>query len=342
MSKRGNRRKLARQENSKTSETAADHNQSDEKHPPTPPQTSTPINSNAGEPITDSEKNNSSEQSPDALVAEYTRSLRNWTKGLVFVGLLTVAVLFLQYCTFEKTDHTLKDTMAASNASQRAFVSVASFETPIRRNKTGEVVYWFIPNFKNSGNTPTRNMKYAIRASCPPITGFGPGNTGVEMAMAAHMQLFCRYPMPLAPYVLSPDWKPPPPSDPEEISKGAGISVFLGPQAAIALGGLGITEPSIRAIIDGFPLYMWGVIYYDDIFPESKRHITKFCYQIAASKSVNNDIIPNFSFCDHWNCADDECKDDRKAYDAEMAGAAIQPKKSIWPNPILPTPMPSK
>jgi hypothetical protein len=79
------------------------------------------------------------------------------------------------------------------------------------------------------------------------------------------------------------------------------------------LAGMGITEPSLRAILGGFKMSIFGLIYYNDIFPSTKEHVTKFCYQIGANLSETNQIASSFGFCNHWNCADDECDDDRKS-----------------------------
>ena len=54
----------------------------------------------------ENQKGNSGNLQTDTLLVKYTKSLRNWTGGLVIVGGLTVAILSLQWCTFEKTDET--------------------------------------------------------------------------------------------------------------------------------------------------------------------------------------------------------------------------------------------
>jgi hypothetical protein len=218
---------------------------------------------------------------------------------------------------------------------QRAFITVASFDTPVR---VGDVpggqgkqakYWWFIPNIKNSGNTPTKNMKYFIRASCPPESSWG---------MGGRMNIICDF--------TRRDILDPVDVFSDPTSKKIESAAILGPQSAIALGGIGITEASIQAVIKGFNLFIFGLVYYNDTFPNTKRHITKFCYQAGASLSDKSEIVSSFGFCDHWNCADDECDDDRKAWDVEVAAGKIQkpfelPKGATpfsVPIPIVPSP----
>jgi hypothetical protein len=65
-------------------------------------------------------------------------------------------------------------------------------------------------------------------------------------------------------------------------------------------------------------MFIEGLITYNDIFPAAGLHTTKFCYQLTANTSEDNKIIPSYLFCDHWNCADAECDEDRKNYDQEI------------------------
>src|SRR4051794_18904827 len=70
----------------------------------------------SGTPIA-CEKIRSDEHVNDALIAKYTLSLSNWTKGLVFVGLVTAAVLVVHALIFLQADDTARK-------AQRAFVAV--------------------------------------------------------------------------------------------------------------------------------------------------------------------------------------------------------------------------
>jgi hypothetical protein len=215
-------------------------------------------------------------------------------------------------------------TREAFTSVQRAFVTVSSFETPVRFGSgfASETKYWwFIPNIKNSWNTPTKSMRYFITATCP---------AELDIGVGAHMSIVCDF------------TRRPEPIDPEDLLKRPDFkdkasAAILGPQTAIPLTGIGITEKSVRAIQKGFPLFVWGIVYYNDIFPKSQLHVTKFCYQVGASISDKKEIVLSYDFCKHWNCADDECKTDRETYDAEIANSALAPQQAA-PVPPQPTP----
>lgn len=221
----------------------------------------------------------------------------------------------------------------AFTSVQRAFVTVASFDTPIRLSEVpGKPTeqfktWWFIPNVKNSGNTPTKNMKYSIGATCPAELTWG---------MAGGMSVACDFTRddlldPVDVFKRNPKQEP--------------FAAILGPQSSIELGGVGINENSLRAIMKGFKMYVFGLIYYNDIFPETAKHVTKFCYQIGANLSDKGEIVSSFGFCAHWNCADDECADDRQAWQADVARGKIKKPFEIPPGatpftvdiPMVPT-----
>lgn len=59
------------------------------------------------------------------------------------------------------------------------------------------------------------------------------------------------------------------------------------------------------------PRYIWGWVLYRDIFPDTKPHVTEFCYRVTKIEKI--DII-NYSFekirpCTHHNCIDEFCDD---------------------------------
>jgi hypothetical protein len=235
----------------------------------------------------------------------------------LFVGfaILVAAIVSARVASFQWSAMVESNSISreAFTSVQRAFITVSSFDTPVRLSDAPgqpnkQVKYWwFIPNIKNSGNTPTKNMKYFIGANCP---------RELNIAVVKHMAVACDFTRQdiIDPVDLfnNPTFK-----DKED-------AAILGPQSAIALGGIGITEASIQAIAKGFNLFIFGVISYNDIFPHTKKHITKFCYQAGANLSEKSEIVSTFGFCAHWNCADDECDDDRKAWDADVAAGKIQ------------------
>jgi hypothetical protein len=94
-------------------------------------------------------------ESHDALLAKYTKSLRNWTVCLVVVGFLTTLVLILQWRSFEKADET-------SRAGLRPYVSGVGLNADTERFP----LYWDLSAvIENSGGTPPRELRYVIRSS---------------------------------------------------------------------------------------------------------------------------------------------------------------------------------
>jgi hypothetical protein len=134
-------------------------------------------------------------------------------------------------------------TREAFTSVPRAFVTVSSFDTPVRLDPNDKIKYWSIPSIKNSGNTPTKNMRYFITATCP---------AELDIGMGAHMSIDCDF------------TRRPEPIDPEDLLKRPDFkdkasAAILGPQTAIPLTGIGITEKSVRAIQKGFPLFVGGL-----------------------------------------------------------------------------------
>ena len=69
-------------------------------------------------------------------------------------------------------------------------------------------------------------------------------------------------------------------------------------------------------------LYFWGWVEYQDVFPDTPRHISMFCVEIT---DVRGALVQgaefNWELCSHHNCADDECK-----------GEPYGTPGKIWPN----------
>jgi hypothetical protein len=158
MSKRGARRNKRHAQPTQAMNARNNRNSSDENSAPPNPLIAAPttlqatISSNENRNTTKNEGSNSEASPNDRLLVEYTRSLRNWTVGLVLVGLLTAGVLSLQWGTFEKTDQTLK-------AEQRPWVSLQGMDVVsdlIWRPDGAHLDIHFV--LKNTGHTP------AIRA----------------------------------------------------------------------------------------------------------------------------------------------------------------------------------
>jgi hypothetical protein len=87
------------------------------------------------------------------------------------------------------------------------------------------------------------------------------------------------------------------------------VPVVLGPKAAIAGGRAPIPIKAVQDIIAGQSrLFMWGWCHYNDIFEDTPRHRTEFCFEVLFYGSPfpdGTDIM--WRIHDRNNGADDEC-----------------------------------
>ena len=72
-----------------------------------------------------------------------------------------------------------------------------------------------------------------------------------------------------------------------------------------------LNDPSLQ-------FYFYGEIRYNDVFPDTLLHVTKFCFKIALI-STPPDRVGAIDLCSHWNCADEECHADKARYDKELS-----------------------
>jgi hypothetical protein len=235
----------------------------------------------------------------DALVT-VTRQLVIWTRVIAAVGVFSFGAAVLQWRALLRTDETTRESFSAV---QRAFVTVTKLTFQPTRNADGRIVSWmFKPEIINSGGTPTKDMQYvSIGTDGPtkPTEGWSSPYPNVKF--------------------------PEGPTDPDNVFNRPRFRhlphAVLGPHATmtIALGGSGIGIDILRKNIDeGWRFYEYGVIHYNDIFPGSDPHVTKYCFEIGTIRDAMGEIEPTSGLCPHWNCADDECRTDRNAWVIEM------------------------
>ncbi|WP_156180004.1 hypothetical protein [Bradyrhizobium sp. LTSPM299] len=155
MSKRGDHKNKGRAKNIKPTNALNNNNNGDEKGNPTSPLVSAPITPQTSASPNESQTGKAGDVPHEGLLEQYTKSLRDWTGGLVFVGLITVAVLSLQWWTFEKTDET-------NRAGLRPYISGVGLSADIDRFPG----YWALKaTLENSGGTPPTQLRYVIRSS---------------------------------------------------------------------------------------------------------------------------------------------------------------------------------
>jgi hypothetical protein len=166
---------------------------------------------------------------------------------LVAVGIGQVIIYKRQAGIMQTQADIAADQNRIATSVQRAFVTVTSFSAPVRLGdepgQQGQQTkhWWYIPTVRNSGNTPTKNLKYYIMATCPAELAIGIG---------AHMAIDCdftRRPGPIDPEASLE--KPMKNANGENIEKLS--TAIVGPQTAFPLGGIGITERSLEAVRKG-------------------------------------------------------------------------------------------
>jgi hypothetical protein len=103
--------------------------------------------------------------------------------------------------------------------------------------------------------------------------------------------------------------------DPQSLKDGTRFknrNLVLGPHSVQTVGGIAISSDFLKR--PNNPWFIYGIAVYDDIFQQA-AHVTKYCYEVIGL--VGADETPSIAACSHWNCADEECERDKKAYDSE-------------------------
>ena len=140
--------------------------------------------------------------------------------------------------------------------------------------------------------------------------------------------------------------------DPEaglwDIPMGPQFGRRLGPQEKLAFGPLHIP---VSDLADAGPYetdpenirLFWGVAEYNDVFPNTIRHVTKFCYRLIADEQAITDTVDDYGFpklvkspsvvpCAHHNCTDEECNYDYRIVPDPNAPQPAKPPKWLTPN----------
>lgn len=208
---------------------------------------------------------------------------------------------------------------------QRAFIVVARKDEVRMPIITDQPAFLsFVPVIKNSGNTPTKDAEIVYQSPLDNIfllmdNASKTENFGESLSDAQELQRSLDAP-----------------SDPDELFNYAPnrnirrFKAVIGPKDEITAPELNseLERESIRVdrtLNVNKPYFYFGAIRYNDTFPHTKQHITKFCYDTAAgmyiTKSTSGDVrTPMIKLCSHWNCADDECDKDKELYERERAG----------------------
>ncbi len=221
---------------------------------------------------------------PDAI-SVFTFWLAISTVGLGIVSYLQLGFLNRQEriaaATANAAQKNAEIAERALTVGQRAFVSVKFQQTANRNIKTGEINLWgFTPVWANAGDTPTREMVNHISIYFPDKE-------------------------------LPPDWDFPDfwsSSVPTE--KRIATPMGVAPRDSTNSQTLYVPIDKIEAVINGEKfLYFWGWATYNDAFPNTKQHVTRFAVQIIVGGDPRNadKISFIYRFLNRYNCSDEEC-----------------------------------
>lgn len=229
-------------------------------------------------------------------IALYTLVLAIFTGLLALVAVFQIILMFRAETTSTKAaDAAEKAANVAERAliaGQRAFVAFVTLNhVPSIKYKTNQMMQWsFAPIWKNAGSTPTRGM-------------------------TAHVSIR------IFDGELPKDW-----DFPDIWSQALQEPVPLGisPQSSISGDAIPVSLEAVDDVIARKKsLYMWGWAAYSDVFPDTKRHITRFAVQIEISGNARD--INHVSFVDRfirkYNCSDEEC--DSQGYPASWVARSL-------------------
>jgi hypothetical protein len=219
----------------------------------------------------------------DDRIARYTLWLAVLTGGLVIASSIQFVFLYRADKTARIAATAVKDqaslTREAMTRTQRAFVFVkhvcVGHQINLVQATTGPlveaVIGWNIGiQWENTGDTPTRDLVTHI--SLHEFQGEMPAD----------------YNFP-------------------ELNKTTTKSL-LGPKAVCFSPVFSISDSQARQIFQGRNhLYMWGWAEYDDVFPDSERHRTEFCYELLFIAPFPSKSSFTHRLHTRYNGADDEC-----------------------------------
>lgn len=232
------------------------------------------------------------------------------TDGLIalFNGLLVLATIALFISAEKSADAAKKSAEIAERAliaGQRAFISVSFDRTAIIDPETGKITAWsFTPVWYNAGDTPTREMQNHVNIRV--FDGPLPNDWDFPDLWSANTNPDIRLPTPLG----------------------------AAPKGAVSGQKVGISIDQMREIIAGPKrLYMWGWATYNDVFPKTPMHVTRFAIQILAGGDPSNKdkISFEFPFIHKYNCSDEECE--YQGYPASWKPREITEQRANMPEP---------
>jgi len=198
----------------------------------------------------------------------------------VYTGMTAVIVGAAIYSAMQAQDSAVA-AREANNVGQGPFVTFTGLRIDQQTlGKPGLPYVWFTALVQNSGNTPTKDMKYVVES--------GRAEPGDPEQLYQH---------------------------PTAIAFSQRITLpphFNGP---LALPISGIPQSAFKTMVDEHGWYfVYGTAHYRDRFTNSKEHVSKFCFAVGAN--ISDASQPAYTPCRFWNCTDDDCELDKADYEA--------------------------
>lgn len=166
------------------------------------------------------------------------------------------------------TGQLVQESRNSLESTQRAFVFIKTFEV---RNIPDPKKLIILPQWENSGDTPTKNML-----------------NHVNWAYFEHD--------------LPDDFDFP------DFSGEERTPTLIGPHATQYTSPLEIDAQHIDSVIAGKQrIYIWGWAEYDDVFSATSRHRTEFCNEVLVSRVSDQELSIRFRLYRKHNGADGEC-----------------------------------
>ena len=82
----------------------------------------------------------------------------------------------------------------------------------------------------------------------------------------------------------------------------------LGPKGMLQTKGQTISAATMIQIVGGIDRwFIWGWADYDDIFSDTKRHRTEFCFEVTARNLPDGQIFVSFPMHGKFSATDDDC-----------------------------------
>ncbi len=88
----------------------------------------------------------------------------------------------------------------------------------------------------------------------------------------------------------------------------------LGPRDEITTGPYVFSVDDLKAVQNGkTKLFFWGAVQYNDVFPDTGMHDTRFWTRLSGVQGNLSDpskgVAFTFTTCNRYNCLDDECEE---------------------------------